>query len=105
MLEQIFDDFAKFDNCFSNGVATPLSFPSIITGYPVKSKGKLEHKAPTLAELHDGYSSAITNNPHLRTDRGYDRGFTHFIRTPGGSSETGNELFGEIKKPQGIPIS
>lgn len=75
-------DFTHFKNCYSNGVATPLSFPSIHTGYPVESKGELKSNVPTIAELYDGYTFAITNNPHLRSDRGYDRGFDTFTRQP-----------------------
>jgi len=81
-----FEDFAQFQNCYSNGVATPLSFPSIHTGYPVESKGELRTDVPTIAELYDGYTFAITNNPHLRRDRGYGRGFDSFTRNPKSSS-------------------
>jgi arylsulfatase A-like enzyme len=77
---QYVDEFALFKNAYSNGVATPLSFPSIHTGYQVGSDGSLSSSASTLAENYSGYSFAISNNPHLRRDRGYHRGFTNFIR-------------------------
>jgi arylsulfatase A-like enzyme len=81
-----FEDFAHFPNAYSNGVATPLSFPSIHTGYPVESDGELRSDTPTLAELYDGFSFAISNNPHLRPDRGYNRGFDSFTRRLGENS-------------------
>ena len=86
-----FEDFVLFDNAYSNGVATPLAFPSIHTGYPVVDDGTLPGDVPTVAECYDGYTFAITNNPQLRSDRGYDRGFDSFSRvaTSGQSSSTG----------------
>lgn len=92
-----FSDFVHFQNCYSNGVATPLSFPSIHTGYPVESSGKLKHNVPTIAELYDGYTFAITNNPHLRPDRGYDRGFDSFTRKPRDSTAS-EDTYNQIKQ-------
>ncbi|UWG52001.1 Arylsulfatase A or related enzyme [Halalkaliarchaeum sp. AArc-CO] len=94
-----FNDFVHFQNCYSNGVATPLSFPSIHTGYPVEAKGELKTDVPTIAELYDDYTFAITNNPHLRPDRGYDRGFDSFTRKPGGSSSL--SIYKQIKQVAG----
>lgn len=73
-------EFTRFKNAYANGVATPLSFPSIHTGYPVGIDGKLNEDTPTLAELYPGYTFGISNNPHLRQDRGYNRGFDSFYR-------------------------
>lgn len=73
-----YSEFAIFENCLSNGVSTPHSFPSIHTGYPVKTDGTLQTDVPTIAETFDGPTWAISNNPHLRSDRGYDRGFDYF---------------------------
>ncbi|RQG89697.1 sulfatase-like hydrolase/transferase [Natrarchaeobius chitinivorans] len=71
-------DFAQFTDAYSNGVATPLSFPSIHTGYPVTGDGTLPKESPTVAESFTGHSWAISNNPHLREERGYSRGFDVF---------------------------
>ena len=71
-------DFAVFDNCLSNGTATPLAFPAIHTGLPVEANGVLPQNAPTIAELASGRCKAISNNPHLNVQRGYSRGFDEF---------------------------
>jgi arylsulfatase A-like enzyme len=71
-------DCLRFENALANGVATPFSFPSIVTGYPVTDDGTLGSNRPTIAEAYGGYSGAITNNPHLCPERGYDRGFDFF---------------------------
>lgn len=71
-------EFVRFENALANGVATPLSFPSLLTGHPVVGNGTLPPERPVIAELYDGKTWAATNNPHLRSDRGYDRGFDRF---------------------------
>lgn len=71
-------DFVRFENALANGVATPLSFPSLLTGRPAVGDGTLLPERPTLAELYDGETWAATNNPHLRSDRGYGHGFDRF---------------------------
>ena len=70
--------FVRFESALANGVATPLSFPSVLTGAPAVGDGTLPSERPTLAELYAGETWAATNNPHLRSDRGYDRGFDRF---------------------------
>lgn len=75
-------DFVRFENAMANGVATPLSFPSILTGHLAMGDGTLPSKHPTLAELYDGSTWAISNNPHLRSERNYDRGFEFFSDDP-----------------------
>ena len=74
-------DFVRFEGAVANGVATPLSFPSVLTGHLVVGDGTLPPGTPTLAELYDGYTWAVSNNPHLRSERNYDRGFEFFTDT------------------------
>lgn len=90
-------DFVYFDNALANGVATPLSFPSILTGHPVTGDGTISPEHPTLAELYDGYTWAMSNNPHLRADRGYDSGFEFFADS---MEEVENEKPGSDRSPQ-----
>lgn len=73
-------DFTQFTDAYSNGVATPLSFPTIHTGERVEGDGTLPEQSPTVAESFPGYTWAVSNNPHLRKERGYDRGFDYFYR-------------------------
>lgn len=75
-------DFVRFENAMANGVATPLSFPSILTGHLATGNGTLPPEHPTLAELYDGSTWAMSNNPHLRSERNYDRGFEFFSDDP-----------------------
>lgn len=79
--ELLSSEFTQFTNCLANGVATPLSFPSIMTGRSVSNDGTLPIQAPTIAELYDGHTWGMSNNPHLRSERGYDRGFDVFSDT------------------------
>jgi hypothetical protein len=72
------EDFTRFPNAISGGVATPHSFPTIITGLPVVGDGKFASGVVTVGEMFDGDTVAFSNNGHLRPDRGYDRGFTEF---------------------------
>lgn len=74
----ISEDFTRFPNALSGGVATPHSFPAIITGLPVIGDGEFASGAVTLGELFEGKSIAFSNNGHLISDRGYDRGFAEF---------------------------
>jgi hypothetical protein len=91
-------DFAQFTDAYSNGVATPLSFPSIHTGHPVTGDGTLPEDSPTVAESFPGYSWAVSNNPHLREERGYDRGFDEFTdQLDAPSAGGGGELISKIK--------
>lgn len=77
-----FEEFAHFTNAYANGVATPLSYQSIHTGYPIKTDSTLPDDKPTIAECYEGYSFAISNNIHLLPSRGYDRGFDYFTQYP-----------------------
>lgn len=74
----ISEDFARFPNALSTGVATPQSFPGIITGLPVVGDGEFTPGAVTLGELFEGSTVAFSNNGHLNAERGYDRGLTEF---------------------------
>ena len=75
-------DFVRFENAMANGVATPLSFPSILTGHLATGDGTLPPENHTLAELYDSSTWAVSNNPHLRSERNYDRGFEFFSADP-----------------------
>lgn len=92
-------DFAQFTDAYSNGVATPLSFPSIHTGVPVTGDGTLPKELTTVAESFIGHSWAISNNPHLRRERGYDRGFDTFTDQLGGSNsdDISNKIVNKVK--------
>lgn len=74
----ISEDFARFPNALSTGVATPQSFPGIITGLPVIGDGEFTSGAVTLGELFEKNTVAFSNNGHLKAERGYGRGFTEF---------------------------
>lgn len=72
------EDFARFPNAISSGVATPHSFPAIITGHPVVGDGQFGSGAVTIGELFEGGTVGFSNNGHLKVERGYDRGFVEF---------------------------
>ena len=91
-------EFARFTAAYANGVATPLSFPSIHTGHQVTGSGALDRDAPTVAELYDGYTFAISNNPHLRPERGYDRGFDSFTDK---TTDPDDSIFGRVRSVAG----
>lgn len=97
-------EFAVFENNYANGVATPFSFPGIITGFPATGDGSLPPDNPTIAESYDGYSWGLSNNPHLRPERNYDRGFDFFqdditeLRGDNESNSKDHFLIQEIKK-------
>lgn len=91
--------FAIFDNAYANGVATPFSFPALLTGIQTARGGDLPKDWPTIAELYEGPTWALTNNPHLRVSRGYDRGFDSYVNnvnniSSGGSRDT---VFRKVK--------
>jgi hypothetical protein len=71
-------DYTQFPNALSSGVATPHSFPGIITGNAVIDDGEFASGACTMMELFDGRTTVFTNNGHLRADRGYNRGADDF---------------------------
>lgn len=72
------DDFAAFVNARSHGNATPLAFPGIIASHPAIDNGRFPDDVPTIAELFNGTTTGFSNNGHLTTERGYDRGFDSF---------------------------
>lgn len=75
------EDFTRFPNAFSSGVATPHSFPGIMTGLPVVGDGEFATNAKTVGEFCEGGKSkrtAFSNNGHLSAERGYDRGVVDF---------------------------
>lgn len=72
------EDFVRFPNAISSGVATPHSFPAIITGRPVIGDGEFHSGTITIGELFEGATVGFSNNGHLRDERGYDRGFDEF---------------------------
>jgi hypothetical protein len=71
-------DFVRFPNALAPGVATPHSFPGIITGEPVVGDGGFISGATTLMERITGRTVVFTNNGHLRAERGYSRGADEF---------------------------
>lgn len=75
------EDFARFPNALSSGVATPHSFPATISGLPVVGDGEFAHGAVTVGELFEKETVGFSNNAHLKTERGYDRGFVEFSDT------------------------
>lgn len=76
------NDYVEFSNAYSHGVATPFAFPGIITGTHPLGDGNLPEGATTLAEGIQGDSTGYGNNAHLRTERGYGRGFTNYEESP-----------------------
>ena len=72
------EDFAQFTNAYSHGNATPLAFPGIITSHQVVSDGQFPSGVSTIAELFGRSTTGFSNNGHLTTERGYDRGFDSF---------------------------
>lgn len=75
------EDFVRFPNALSGGVATPHSFPTIITGLPVVGDGEFAPDAVTAGELFEKETVGFSNNGHLKAERGYDRGFVEFDDT------------------------
>jgi arylsulfatase A-like enzyme len=71
-------DFARFENAYSHGNATPLAFPGIVAAHPAIGNGQFPEEVPTIAELFDGPATGFSNNGHLTVERGYDRGFDAF---------------------------
>lgn len=88
------DRFDRFENAHAHGVATPFAFPGIISGVLPTVDGVLPETA-TLAEHTPGRAVGYANNPHLRPDRGYDRGFDSFSYLGGRSGEG---LLGRVKQ-------
>lgn len=76
------EDYATFSNAISYGVATPFAFPGIIAGTHPVGDGNIPESATTLAEGIPGESVGYSNNGHLRSERGYDRGFDRFEDNP-----------------------
>lgn len=80
-------EFDRFASAYSHGVATPFAFPGIVCGVPPEGDGTLPD-TPTLAEWAAGRSVGFANNPHLRPDRGYDRGFDRYSFAGGRAGES-----------------
>lgn len=57
-------DFVRFPNALATGVATPHSFPGIVTGEPVVGDGEFVSGATTLMERITGRTVVFTNNGH-----------------------------------------
>ena len=87
-----FDQFARqgvlFDSAFSTSSWTAPALASLFTGLYPTSHGVggrrlgLSPKLPTLAGCLEslGYvTAAFSNTPHVSRDRGFDRGFQHFV--------------------------
>lgn len=73
------EDFTRFPNAISSGVATPHSFPGIVTGRPVIGDGEFKTGTATIGELfRERRSVAFSNNGHLSAERGYNRGIDNF---------------------------
>lgn len=92
------EDFTRFTDAYSNGVATPFSFPSIHTGQLAVGNGTLQPESPTIAETFPGYTWGVSNNPHLRKDRGYSRGFDYFADSLTKSGEKERTSTKKLKK-------
>lgn len=90
----LLDRFDRFENAYAHGVATPFAFPGIISGVLPTADGVLP-ETPTLAERTPGRTVGYANNPHLRPNRGYDRGFDSFSYLGGRS---GGGLAGRVKR-------
>jgi arylsulfatase A-like enzyme len=78
------NDGVQFTQAYSNGYATPVSFPTILTGtYATRFSGwgYMADERPFLAAAFDdaGYeTAAVHSNPHLRADKNYDTGFDFY---------------------------
>jgi hypothetical protein len=76
--ERLSSDFLQFERAYANGIATPLSFPSILADDLVSGDGTVDPDATRLAELFDGPTVGYPNNVHLSRERGYHRGFSTY---------------------------
>lgn len=85
--EELRDDFAEF-SAVSHGVATPLAFPGLFSGTLPQDNGELPRDRQTLSEIIEAFSVGFSNNGHLSSHRGYDRGFDVFgdLAPPGNES-------------------
>ena len=85
--KELEDDFAEF-SAISHGVATPLAFPGIFSGTLARDNGEIPENQETLPEMTNSYSTGFSNNGHLNSTRGYDRGFDNFadLAPPGDES-------------------
>ena len=75
------NDGVRFTRAYANGYATPISFPTILTGTygdHYGGTGYMSEERPFLAAKFQaaGYDTAgFHTNPHLRDDKNYDVGF------------------------------
>ncbi|WP_161569839.1 sulfatase [Halobellus limi] len=78
------DDGVRFTRAYANGYATPISFPTILTGTYADhygGSGYMSDERPFLASKFQdsGYATAgFHTNPHLRDDKNYDIGFNTY---------------------------
>lgn len=89
-IDDLAADGVQFENAFSTSNWTGAAHGSLFTGYLPSQSGiygnsqKLPEDIPTLAELlsEAGYRTFATSaGAHIRSDRGYDRGFDQFHET------------------------
>jgi arylsulfatase A-like enzyme len=104
---EYFEDFSVFENAYSHGVATPFSFPGIISGEIAKEKGGIQTSSKTIAEsLTSHESSGFSNNPHLISSKGYDRGFDDFHHAAPPDKGGTKVLIDRVKRiGRNLPIS
>lgn len=83
-LTALADRGVSYEQAFSNGYSTPVSFPAILTGtYPDQYGGYqyMSDRRPFLARHladHGYHTAAFHSNPHLRAERNYDAGFDDY---------------------------
>jgi arylsulfatase A-like enzyme len=110
VIDEIAESSVLARQCFSNGVTTGTSFPSIMCSTPFFSyAGKtLPPEVPTVAERlsEAGYATAAVSasNPHLSPEFGYARGFdtyVDFLYTRSLEDGLRSEWDGTIPDPEG----
>ncbi|ELY56597.1 sulfatase-like hydrolase/transferase [Natronococcus jeotgali] len=92
------EDFCRFENAYSHGVATPFAFPGIVAGVHPEGNGRIPDSATTLAEGIPGRSTAYANNGHLHEERGYTRGFDRFEQHPSVDGQGGISLVDRVAR-------
>jgi arylsulfatase A-like enzyme len=89
-IDKIADDGIRYKNAFSNSNWTAEAHGSLFTGHLSSVSGiygdnlPLPESIPTLPELLQdaGYNTfGVSAGAHIRSDRGYDRGFSNFYST------------------------
>jgi arylsulfatase A-like enzyme len=96
-LTALADRGVSYEQAFSNGYSTPVSFPAILTGtYPDQYGGYqyMSDRRPFLARHladHGYHTAAFHSNPHLRAERNYDAGFDDYAGFEA-TTDTGSSL-------------